>query len=192
MITDISLLDPNKTYTYADYLMWRFQERVELIKGKIYRMSPAPARRHQKISIKLSRILLNYFDNKKCEVYTAPFDVRLPLENNNNPYTVVQPDLCVICDLNKLDDQGCNGAPDFIIEISSPRTAQKDVQEKFEIYQEAGVREYWIVAPEDEMVDVFLLNEENKYIHSGKYANQDRLKVNIFNDLEIDLTKVFA
>lgn len=192
MITDISLLDPNKTYTYADYLMWRFQERVELIRGKLYKMSPAPARRHQKISRKLTFLIESYLQEKQCELYTAPFDVRLPLENMNNPFTVVQPDLCVICDLNKLDDQGCNGAPDFIIEISSPRTAQKDVHEKYEIYQESGVREYWIVAPEDEMVDVFLLNEENKYIHAGKFANQDKLKVNIFNDLEIDLTKVFA
>jgi len=123
MITDISQLDPNGTYTYADYLGWQFDESVELIKGKLYRMSPVLKRRHQDASVNLEFALLKYFEDKSCKVYDAPFDVRLPVRNERKPaqlHTVVQPDICVICDLSKLDDDGCLGAPDWVIEITSP------------------------------------------------------------------------
>lgn len=150
MITDISQLDPNGTYTYADYLKWQFDDSVELIKGKLYRMSPAPKRKHQDASVNLEFALLTYFDDKPCRVYDAPFDVRLPVRNERKPdqlYTVVQPDICVVCDLSKLDDDGCLGAPDWVIEITSPRTAKNDFSEKFDLYEESGVREYWIIQP---------------------------------------------
>jgi Uma2 family endonuclease len=112
-------LDLNGTYTYADYLKWTFDERLEIIKGKIFPMA-APARIHQRLSGKLSFEIQKYLEGKKCETYSAPFDVRLtPLKrsNSNKVHTVVQPDICVICDLDKLDDKGCVGAPDLIIEI---------------------------------------------------------------------------
>lgn len=127
-ITDISQLDFKKQYTYADYLTWRLSERVELIKGWIYKMSPAPKRRHQKISWRLERCVDDFLKNKQCEIYHAPFDVRLKKNKDREGEinTVVQPDICVICDLEKLDDAGCLGAPDLIVEILSDSTAKKD------------------------------------------------------------------
>ena len=139
MITSLSQLDLNKKYSYAEYLTWQFQEHLELIRGRIFRMTPAPTRRHQKASFKLSLQIGNYLNNRSCEVYTAPFDVRFPKEGgDDNTYTVVQPDICVICDKSKLDDRGCVGAPDFIIEILSPTTGAKDATIKFDLYEEQG------------------------------------------------------
>ena len=145
MITDISQLDPNGTYTYADYLKWQFDEWVELIRGKIHRMSPAPRRAHQ---LAVSHLLVDiglHLKGQRCEIYTAPFDVRLPVRNERKPnqlHTVVQPDICIICDISKLDDAGCLGAPDWVIEITSPRTVKNDFNEKFNLYEESDVREY--------------------------------------------------
>ncbi|MEN8120228.1 MAG: Uma2 family endonuclease [Bacteroidota bacterium] len=192
MITDISLLDTNKTYTYANYLTWRFQERIELIKGKLFRMSPAPARRHQKASFELSRQLGNYLYKNKCDIYSAPFDVRFPNgKDNDQTFTVVQPDICVICDISKLDDKGCVGAPDLIIEILSPSTAEKDAKIKFQLYQEQGVKEYWMVYPDTHLVDVFILDKDGKYQFKGKYTQSDKVRVDLFKDLEIVLEDVF-
>ena len=148
MITDISQLDPNGTYTYADYLKWQIDERVELINDKLYRMSPTPKRAHQ---LAVSHLLVDisvYFGGQQCEVYTAPFDVRSPVRNERKSdqlHTVVQPNICVVCDPSKLDESGCLGAPDWIIEITSPRTGKNDFNEKFNLYEESGVNEYWIV-----------------------------------------------
>jgi len=163
MITDISQLDPNGTYTYADYLKWQFDEQIELIKGRLYRMSPAPKRMHQSASGNLSFAIRQYMQECGCQVYDAPFDVRLPVQNKRKPeqiYTVVQPDISVICDLAKLDDDGCLGSPDWIIEITSPRTAKKDFDEKFHLYEQSGVREYWIVQPKEKSVNVYTLEKE--------------------------------
>ncbi len=163
MITDISQLDPNGTYTYADYVKWQFDEHVELVRGKILAMSPAPKRMHQSASGNLSYVVRHYFDDKSCQVYDAPFDVRLPVQNRKRPdqiYTVVHPDICVVCDLTKLDDDGCLGAPDWIIEITSPRTAKYDFDEKFHLYEQSGVREYWIIQPKEKAVNVYVLETD--------------------------------
>ncbi|MGA0560291.1 Uma2 family endonuclease [Larkinella sp. VNQ87] len=141
----------SKKYTYADYLTWQLVEgrsdvSVELIKGKVARMSPAPKRIHQAISFNLSRILGQQLKGKSCRAYAAPFDVRLAtldVVTNESIETVVQPDLSVICDPAKLDDQGCMGAPDWIIEILSPGSLARDTKEKFDLYEENGVKEYW-------------------------------------------------
>ncbi|MEM7514039.1 MAG: Uma2 family endonuclease, partial [Bacteroidota bacterium] len=133
-ITSINQLDLTKTYTYADYLTWVFQDRLELLKGKIALMSPAPNSGHQQISMNLTRPMVNYFYKSTCQFFAAPFDVRLPQngENENSKiYTVVQPDLCVICDPSKIDDRGCLGAPDLVVEILSPGNTQKEMNEKF-------------------------------------------------------------
>ncbi len=121
-------LSPDKTYTYADYLTWQFDEMVEIIKGKMFKMSPAPARMHQRVSSNLMHQVQGFFYKKPCQVYHAPFDVRLLAKKGNSDaqiLTVVQPDLCVICDLSKLDEKGCVGAPDLVIEILSPSTRKK-------------------------------------------------------------------
>ena len=117
VVKNFSDLDLTKTYTYSDYLLWQFSERVELIKGFIRKMSPAPSRKHQTISYNLTLSIGKFFQNHPCSVFVAPFDVRLPIASSKKDNTVVQPDLCIICDENKLDDKGCNGAPDLIVEI---------------------------------------------------------------------------
>lgn len=144
-------LDVNKTYTYADYVKWAFDERLELIKGKIFKMSPAPGSVHQRISLRLSRWIGNYLEGKSCEAFTAPFDVRIPRLSSNDKeiITVVQPDICVVCEPGKIDSKGCLGAPDIIVEILSPGNNKKELKNKYEVYEEAGVLEYWVIHPEE-------------------------------------------
>jgi Uma2 family endonuclease len=192
-ITSLDQLDMNKTYSYADYLTWQFKERVELIKGKIFKMSPAPNRQHQSISSNLHGFFWSYFRKHSCQVFAAPFDVRLPVHNNNEQqYTVVQPDLCVICDEHKLDKQGCVGAPDLIIEILSPGNTKHEMDQKFDLYQEAGVKEYWLVEPKDKVVFVYTLNEQGQYIGLKPFTEDASISPVIFPDLAIDLEEVFA
>lgn len=145
----LSDLDLTKTYTYADYLKWTFDERLEIIKGKIFQMSPAPGSVHQLISGAVFNELYNYLKGKSCKVLSAPFDVRLTRRSfdDQDIITVVQPDICVICNLQKIDDKGCIGAPDLIVEILSPGNNKKELQNKYEVYEEAGVLEYWIIHP---------------------------------------------
>ncbi len=193
MITDISQLDPNGTYTYADYLKWQFDEQVELIKGKLYWMSPAPKRMHQDASVNIENTIYNFLTDKRCRVYDAPFDVRLLVPNKNKPeqiHTVVQPDICVVCDLTKLDDDGCLGAPDWIIEITSPRTAKKDFNEKFLLYEQAGVREYWIVQPKEKAINVYIL-ENDEYQLVDVYESGE-IPCHIFPELTISHQHVFS
>lgn len=194
MIRDIDELDFTKQYTYADYLTWRFDERVELIRGWISRMSPAPLVTHQRILGRLSLPIGNYLVNKKCELFVAPFDVRLTNKRKSVPNksitSVVQPDLSIICDLDKLDKKGCIGAPDWIIEILSPGNSRKEMKEKFSLYEENGVREYWIVDPVHLMIQVFDLTD-NKFNWRGNYVKEDMIPVGIFEDFYIDSDAVF-
>ncbi len=188
-------LDLTKRYSYADYLTWFDDVRRELIDGFINMMSPAPNRFHQKVFGKVYNHFFNYLKGKICEVYSAPFDVRFPKpkseKSNKKIYDVVQPDICVICDPAKLDDKGCLGAPDFIIEIVSLGNAKHDIKKKYELYEKNGVREYWIITPYEKIVQVFVL-ENDKYQLKGTFTDEDQVKVNIFEDLVIDLKDVFA
>ena len=166
-ITDLSQLDPNGCYSYADYLAWQFDETVELVKGRIMRMCPAPTVGHQRISMNLSRILSGFFNRKPCQVFAAPFDVRLydrkkSMLANNEIYTVVQPDLCVICNRELLDEQGCNGAPDWVIEILSKTNTRHDIHTKYALYEAAGVNEYWLVFPDNPAVQQFVLDVDGR------------------------------
>ena len=143
----VSETSPKHRYTYGDYLTWDDAQRYELIDGSIYVMSPAPGRRHQEVAGEFHRQLANYLLEKECAVYIAPFDVRLPEREKRDEdiATVVQPDLVIVCDDNKLDERGCKGAPDLVIEIISPGSAGRDRKTKRELYQKHGVLEYWIV-----------------------------------------------
>ncbi len=196
MITDISQLDPNGRYTYADYLKWQFDQSVELIKGRLYDRSPAPRARHQRIVVQLIRNLANHFNEQVCEVYTAPFDVRLPNLDyepgfNNKVHTVVQPDICVICDPAKIDEYGCVGPPDWIIEITSPSTHKKDFNEKFDLYEAAGVREYWIAVPKSQELYVYVL-ENDRYTQRDVYEQGAKATPSLFPDLTLDLDWIFG
>jgi Uma2 family endonuclease len=190
-------LDLNKRYSYADYLTWMDDVRRELFDGFIKLMTPSPSSKHQEISFNLSGIFRSFIIKKKCKGFTAPSDVRFPKntqsQDDKQVYTVLQPDLYIVCDLSKIDARGCLGAPDMIIEIVSPKNSKRDLKDKFEIYQQFGVREYWIVNPNDENVNVFVLDEKEKFQLVGMYAEDDKIPVNIFNgDLKIDLTEVFT
>jgi len=193
MITSLSQLDPNGTYTYADYLLWQFEERVELLRGKIRQMA-APSRKHQGIVTHFTRVIANALWNSPCKVYVAPFDVRLSRfskTKNKDVATVVQPDLCVICDPGKLDDRGCIGAPDLIIEILSPGNSRTEMKDKFELYQEAGVLEYWVVSPIERTIQVWKLTEQGIYIGLQPKVEGDILTTPIIPNLEVDVTEVF-
>ena len=197
LITDISQLDLKKQYTYADYLTWQFSERVELIKGWIHKMSPAPRRVHQVYSKRLIVNIDNFLENKPCEIYHAPFDVRLVKnkgQENQKINTVVQPDICVICDLEKLDDAGCVGAPDLIIEILSDSTAKKDYNEKFNLYEENEVKEYWIVNPATHNIEVFSLMD-GSFVSLGLFNEKEGVKTvqgHLFPELQIELKTIFS
>ena len=160
----LPLKKENKKFTYADYLTWPDNERWEIIDGVPYNMAPAPSRKHQRLMRDLCRPIINYLDDKDCEIYFAPFDVRLTekYETDEETTSVVQPDIVIICDKDKLDDKGCKGAPDLVIEILSPSTAAKDIGEKFNLYERHKVKEYWIVYPNDEIVMVYKLDETGK------------------------------
>lgn len=195
-ITNIAELDLNKQYTYADYLTWRFEERIELIKGWVYKMNPAPKRVHQDISINITGLLLNFFENNPCKLYNAPFDVRLVKnkgQQNKEINTVIQPDISVICDISKLDDAGCIGTPDLIVEILSPSTAKKDYNEKFNLYQENGVKEYWIASPEAKTIEVFFLeNKKYKTLEIfNEYDGYTEVCSQLFPELKISLKDIF-
>ncbi len=195
MVTDFNQLDLSKQYSYADYLTWQFEERVELIKGWIWKMSPAPLRQHQEISVSLASQFYAYLNNKPCKVYPAPFDVRLIDKQKQTDDTtivsVVQPDISVVCDLSKLDAKGCVGAPDLIIEILSPGNNKKEIQDKFRLYEENGVREYWIVYPVYQSVAVYNLVKD-VFVLRNNYSAGDAIPVGIFSDFTIDSKQMFA
>jgi Uma2 family endonuclease len=175
-------------YTYADYLEWDEDVRAELVDGDIVMMAP-PVRVHQEVSMNLAVTIKNYLKGKPCKVYAAPFAVRLFPKKDRSDDTVFEPDIVVVCDSSKLDDRGCNGAPDFIIEIISPSTAKYDRLMKFRKYQLAGVREYWIVDPETQSVQVCIL-ENGRYVVT-MYDDTETVPVTVLPGCEIDLRSVF-
>ena len=193
-ITNIKQLDLKGNYTYSDYLLWQFKERVELIKGKIFKMSPAPGSFHQEVSFELSGILYNYFKKKSCKVFAAPFDVRLinfkESTADHQITTVVQPDLCVICDTQKIDERGCLGAPDLIIEILSPGNSKKEMDIKFDLYEENGVSEYWMVNPAEKTIAIFVLRN-GKYIGIKPIIEDSTLESPTFPELKFKVKKIF-
>ena len=188
------ILDSNKRYTYADHLTWMDDKRRELINGFVSLMTPAPARLHQKVSGYIFNKLFNYLSDRGCEVYSAPFDVRLPKNGDKTDdkiYNVVQPDITVICDPEKLDDKGCIGAPDLIVEILSPSTSKRDLTDKYELYEKTGVKEYWIARPNESSIQKFVLNEKMKYEFKGTFTEGSKISADIFPDLQVEISKVF-
>lgn len=186
--------DMNKIYSYADYLTWDTEERFELINGIPYMMAPAPSRRHQEILFELAGQFRNVLKESPCKGYVAPFDVRLPEKENQSDdeiFTVVQPDLAVVCDPEKLDERGCVGAPNLVVEILSPSTASHDYIRKMNLYETHGVKEYWIVHPNEELVMVFLL-EDGKYGRPHVYDKEGVIRPKVVPEAEIVLKDVFA
>ncbi|RBQ02856.1 Uma2 family endonuclease [Pedobacter miscanthi] len=186
-------LDASLTYSYASYLNWLFPERVELIAGKIFKMSPAPSRIHQTVSINLLKPIINFLDGKPCKVYAAPFDVRFPKESkaDKDVFTVLQPDICVICDKSKLDARGCIGAPDLVVEILSPGNTRMELLNKYRVYEEFGVKEYWVVSQSDQSILIYTLNEEGKFIPSKIFTLSEKITSSVLPGFELALDDVF-
>jgi len=185
-------LPKEQRYTYADLLEWDDDVRYELYNG-IPMALACPSDVHQKISVALSAQLYNYLMGKKCNVFTAPFDVRLFEEDNDHPEDVdivVQPDLMVVCDPSKVDRHGVHGAPDLVIEIISNSSRRLDRLTKLNLYQKAGVREYWIVDPDARVVSVYTLND-GVYRTAAAYGADSSIRVGVLDDCTIDLSTVF-
>lgn len=182
------------SYTFADVLSWDEDERIEIINGEAFMMA-TPSRIHQEICFEIGRQLGNYLEGKQCRVYLAPFGVRLFEQDGDNPEdvnSVVEPDISVVCDKSKLDKHGCKGAPDMVVEVLSPSSLRHDRLVKLNLYQQAGVREYWIVDPENKAVQVFLQDGKDFLRICEEYGCRDVAKVNVLDGCFIELNKVFS
>ena len=179
-------------YTYADYLTWQMEEMVELIKGKVFKQAAAPRRIHQEVSGKIFTKLFLHLEKQSCKVYSAPFDVRLPLKSKKNEDidTVVQPDICVVCDPDKLDELGCVGAPDLVVEILSPGNNKKELQNKYEVYEESGIKEYWVIHPNECTLIIYTL-VDGKYYASKIFTHGDKVTSQAVKGFVLDLEEVF-
>ena len=181
-------------FTYADYLSWPEEERWELIEGVAYDMTPAPSTIHQRIFGELFTLFHTAAKGGPCEVFAAPFDVRLTEEDSTDDdalTTVVQPDISVICDPNKLDSAGCLGAPDLVVEILSPSTAYKDQTEKLALFERHGVKEYWIVNPHRGSVLVYCRETGGLYGKAAEYIAPEEIRATVLSDVVIPLAEVF-
>ncbi|MBN3580987.1 Uma2 family endonuclease [Algoriphagus aestuarii] len=182
------------TYSYADYLTWEIDEMVELIKGKVFRSAAAaPRRKHQEVAGLLHSRILVHLEGKNCKVFITPFDVRLPVHSKKNEdiFTVVQPDICVVGDRSKLDEAGCLGAPDLIVEVLSPGSNKKELKNKYEVYEESSVQEYWIIHPSEETLVIYNL-VEGKYQPSKLFSHGDIIKSEVLPGFELDLEEFFS
>lgn len=181
-------------FSYADYITWNDEKRWEIIQGTAFDMTPAPGTEHQRISMRLSVAISLFLQNKPCSVFSAPIDVRLGenLTKDEEITNIVQPDILVICDSSKIDERGIKGAPDWIIEITSPSTLKHDFGTKLLLYQEFGVREYWIVDPATKKVNVYILNNFGKYTPGLIYQEDENIDVTIFPDFKINLWEIFG
>ena len=187
------LIDPLKIYTYKDYLTFNDNERLEIIEGKIFNMIQAPSRIHQEILSEMLFKIKQYIEsnNGSSDVYPAPFDIIL--KNNDeeiiNSKNIVQPDISVICDKNKLTEKGCTGSPDMIVEVISPYNPSNDYVRKLNLYEAFKVKEDWIINPMKKNILVYVLTE-NGYDAPTSYTFNDKVKVNIYDNLEIDFNSI--
>ncbi|MDN3690497.1 Uma2 family endonuclease [Cyclobacterium jeungdonense] len=181
-------------YSYADYLTWEMEEVVELIKGTIFKKAAAaPKRLHQRISAKLLTRLYVFLEHRTCQVYSAPFDVRFSKKSTEDKkiHDVVQPDICVVCDTEKLDERGCIGAPDLIVEILSPGNSTVELKHKFDLYESNGVREYWIIHPETQDLLIYNL-VDGKYVPSRLFTSGDVVESTVLKGFALDLEEFFG
>jgi len=184
-------VNEDQKFSYADYKAWDLKEgeRYELINGIAYAMS-APNLTHQRLLMRLSGTFYNFLKDKKCEVFTAPFDVRLFYEEDESDDTVVQPDLVVVCDPKKLGEEGCRGAPDMVVEILSSSNNVFEMERKLNLYKEAGIPEYWIVDPKNKHISIYRLKDGAYILRTCN--NQDIARPEVLPGLEIPLSTLFA
>ena len=180
-----------RRFIYAEYKEWELKEgeRFELIYGEAFAMA-GPNTKHQAILMELSSQFHTFLRDKSCRVFPAPYDVRLFYREDESDNTVVQPDIIVICDKDKIGPEGCRGAPDLVVEILSPSNTAIEMERKLKLYRQAGVREYWIVDPENNGLTVYCFN--NGAIITSVYGSDDTVPVAILPDLRILLNQVFV
>ncbi len=193
-ITSLQQLDLSKQYSYREYLTWQFSDFVELIRGRIMKMSPAPLTKHQIITGRIYSDIERHLRRKACQVFIAPFDVRLPKKSetaDEQIFTVVQPDVCIVCDPTKIDRRGCIGVPDMIVEVLSPGNMTYDTQTKFKLYEEFGVKELWLVSAGDEAVIVHHLHE-GRYMLFAEYSEPGDIPVAALPGFSLEWSEIFS
>jgi Uma2 family endonuclease len=188
---NMSVADPAEWYSYQDYLSWPEGERIELIRGVPFAMSPAPKREHQRLVAEMTRQFANALRGAPCEIYPASFDVKLSEDTEDSRPTVVQPDLTIVCDPDKLTERGMTGPPDLVVEIASSDTGFHDRSRKFDLYRDSGVREYWIVDPDERVVEVYRLEATGGYRRVRAFGGSDTVTAGITDVIVIDLSEVF-
>lgn len=185
-------MQTEQRYTYQEYLSWPEGEQYELVDGVAYAKNPAPSYGHQKLSLEIARQLGNQLLRRECQVFAAPFDVKLTGPDQDDAPTVVQPDIMVGCDPERFNSRGHLGAPDLIVEIVSPDSGIVDRKRKFALYEQHGVREYWIVDEEERVVEVYLLDKGGRYSRRGAYGPEETLSATAVSELSVDLRLVFS
>jgi Uma2 family endonuclease len=186
-------LDASQSYTYADYLEWKFTERIELIRGRVFKTKSVDAL-VQRAYVRIVTQLYTGLSNTDAKVFHAPFDVRLPVHNflvNSDITSVVQPDICAICNASIVDGRGCYGVPDLVMEILSPGDTLQEVESKIELYQDAGLPEYWLVNPSEKSVTVFMLNAEGRFNQGKHYAGKDLVRSTAVQGFIIMVSDIF-
>ena len=189
--------EPNATYgyySYADYLTWPMDLVAELIQGRLFKKAAAaPNRIHQRVSLKLSVKLYQFLEGKTCQVYEAPFDVRFPKDSNEDHRIcdVVQPDICVVCDPSILDQRGCIGSPDLIVEILSPGNSKLELKQKFDLYESREVKEYWIIQPEHQTMTIYTW-VNGTYLPSRLFTTGDVIESQVVKGFKLDLEEFFS
>ena len=189
--------EPNATYgyySYADYLTWPMDLVAELIQGRLFKKAAAaPNRIHQRVSLKLSVKLYQFLEGKTCQVYEAPFDVRFPKDSKEDHqiFDVVQPDICVVCDPSILDQRGCIGSPDLIVEILSPGNSKLELKQKFDLYESREVKEYWIIQPEHQTMTIYTW-VNGTYLPSRLFTTGDVIESQVVKGFKLDLEEFFS
>ena len=193
IINTFNEIDLSGTYSYASYLKWKFEERVELIKGKIFPMG-APSVNHQRLLGFIHWEIYSFLRFQSCEVFTAPFDVRFPDKSTSNSkvFTVLQPDVCVVCDDSKLDKRGCIGAPDIVVEILSPGNGKIELEYKYGIYEKYGVREYWVVQPNEKSILKYVLNSDGRFVAEVPYYGRTEFASDIIPGFRMKIDECFG
>jgi Uma2 family endonuclease len=199
--TESKVEEPQSGYgfTYADYLTWNFKERIELIEGKIFKMSLAPSLHHQKVSGNIEQKIAQFLEGKSCKMFHSPVDVRLKGKifrkrklKDDEITTVVQPDIIVVCDEEKLkDNRSVDGAPELVVEILSPGNTTVEMKYKFDLYEENGVLEYWVVYPEYKQIYMYLLNEKDQYGKPLLFESGDKLTSSVLNAIKVEVDDFF-
>lgn len=182
----------DQRYNLVDYLSWDNDERWELIDGYPYALA-APGTAHQKVAGRIYSQIESYLENQPCEVFIAPFDVIFdPVHvKDEEKKNVVQPDVTIVCDEKKITSRGCEGVPDMVVEVLSPGTWKRDLNDKFNLYQFSGIKEYWVVSPADASIVVYVRNESGRFQQKGIYNKEDAIQLEVLPNLKIDLKRIF-